>query len=69
MVIRLHVGPGSRDVVNGKAAALPELSDTLTLSQLGGEGGRLCPPIGFASTKKIVITPLRPFLFNEFYRC
>jgi len=30
--------------------ALPKFSDTLTLSQPGG-GGRLCPPIGFASPK------------------
>ena len=42
----------NRDAINGmagKAAALPKFSDTLTLSQ--PEGGRLCPPIGFASPK------------------
>ena len=40
-----------RGVINGKAdkaAVLPKFSDTLTLSQSGGEG-RLCLNIGFAS--------------------
>ena len=49
----------NRDVINGKegkTAALPKFSDMLTLSQSGG--GRLCPPISFASPKKILITPL-----------
>ena len=43
-----------KGVINGKAgkaAALPKFSDTLTLSQPGE--GRLCPPIGFALTKKL----------------
>ena len=41
----------------GKTAALPKFSDMLTLFQLGG-GGRLHPPIGFVSPKKILIMPL-----------
>ena len=40
-----------RGVINGKAAALPKFSDTLTLSQQGGV--ILCPPIGVALPLKI----------------
>ena len=51
----------SRGLINGKAptaAALPKFSDTLTLSQSGGEGADYPQPLTLPHLKFFVITPL-----------